>query len=55
MLSKTDRIVMRLLRTRLSRMTLNTGEEKEMTIRSPMGISGTAITIIKPIAALRNP
>ena len=52
---KTERTVIGLLSMRLSRMTLNTGEEKLMTMRSPMGISGTAITMEKPIAELRNP
>ena len=32
-----------LLRMRPSRMTLNTGEMKQSTMRSPMGIRGTAI------------
>ena len=51
----TERTVIGLLRTKLSRMTLNTGEEKQMTMRSPMGINGTAITMAKAIEALRNP
>ena len=50
-----ERIVIGLLRTRLSSMRLNTGEEKLMTTRSPIGISVTANTITKAIVALRNP
>ena len=38
-----DRMVSGLLRMRPSRMTLNTGEMKQRTMRSPMGIRGTAM------------
>ena len=38
-----DRIVRGLLRMMPSRMTLNTGEMKQRTMRSPMGIRGTAM------------
>ena len=49
------RTVRGLLRMRHSSMRLNTGEIKAITTRSPMGMSGTAITQQKVIEAVRKP
>ena len=51
----TERKVRGLLRTMVSRMTLKMGEVKLITMRSPIGIMGTAITIPKVMVAVRKP
>ena len=51
----TDRKVRGRLRMMASRMTLNTGEMKASTMRSPMGISPTAMTQLKLEDAVRKP
>ena len=38
-----------------SKMTLNTGVDMQMTIRSPMGIRGRAVTTAKVAEEVRNP
>ena len=38
-----------------SKMTLNTGVDMQMTIRSPMGIRGKAVTTAKVAEEVRNP
>ena len=36
-------------------MMLNTGVDMQMTMRSPMGITGTAVTTAKVAVEVRNP
>ena len=51
----TERMVRSLLRTILSRKTLKTGEAKQMTIRSPIGMNGMAARHEKLIVETVNP
>ena len=50
-----ERMVKDLLRTTLSRKTLNTGEVKQMTIRSPIGMNGMAARQAKLAVEAVNP
>jgi hypothetical protein len=50
-----DRMVRGLLRTSLSRKTLKTGDVKQMTMRSPIGISGIAARQAKLAVEIVNP
>ena len=54
-LRKIDRHVRALLRIILSMKTLNTGEVKLTTMRSPIGIKGTAVRKAKLIVETKNP
>ena len=38
-----------------SKMTLNTGVDMQMTMRSPMGMKGRAVTTAKVALEVRNP
>ena len=50
-----ERMVRGLLRTSLSRKTLKTGEVKQITMRSPIGISGMAARQAKLAVEIVNP
>ena len=51
----TERSVIFVLLMRASKMMLNTGVDMQMTMRSPMGITGTAVTTAKVAVEVRNP
>ena len=51
----TERSVIFVLLMSASKMTLNTGVDMQMTIRSPMGIRGRAVTTAKGAEEVRNP
>ena len=54
-LRKIERHVRGLLRIILSMKTLNTGEVKQTTMRSPIGIKGTAVRNAKLAVEIQNP
>ena len=51
----TERSVTLVLLMIASKMTLNTGVDMQMTMRSPMGIMGSAVTTAKVALDVRNP
>ena len=51
----TERSVIFVLLMRASKMMLNTGVDMQITMRSPMGIQGSAVTTAKVAVEVRNP
>ena len=51
----TERSVTCVLLMIASKMTLNTGVDMQMTMRSPMGMKGRAVTTAKVALEVRNP
>ena len=51
----TERSVTCVLLISASKMTLNTGVDMQMTMRSPMGMKGRAVTTAKVALEVRNP